>query len=72
MPGAAWSAYTLVRGPIADRYPYPFLDPALESVASIVVTCIGILVVFVVARPRAAWSGAAASATGERAVAIVR
>ena len=24
----AWVAYTLIRGPIADWYPYPFLDPA--------------------------------------------
>jgi len=25
----AWAVYTLIRGPIVDWYPYPFLDPAL-------------------------------------------
>jgi hypothetical protein len=41
-----WLVYTLVRGPITDWYPYPFLNPDEESIASIVVTCIGITVVF--------------------------
>jgi hypothetical protein len=41
-----WLVYTMIRGPIVDWYPYPFLDPDLESAASIIVTCIGITVVF--------------------------
>lgn len=42
-----WLVYTMIRGPIVDWYPYPFLDPGLESTASIIVTCVGIAVVFV-------------------------
>lgn len=45
---AVWLVYTMVRGPLADWYPYPFLNPDLHSVAEIVVTCIGILVAFVI------------------------
>lgn len=45
---SVWLAYTMLRGPSADWYPYPFLDPDLESVSSIVVTCIAIFVAFVV------------------------
>ena len=44
---AAWLVYTMVRGPQADWYPYPFLDPDLESVGSIVITCVAILAAFV-------------------------
>ena len=39
-----WLAYTLVRGPIADWYPYPFLDPANGGYASVAAYVIGILV----------------------------
>lgn len=45
---ALWLVYTMVRGPIAEWYPYPFLDPDQESTGSIIVTCAGILVAFVV------------------------
>lgn len=44
---AVWLVYTMIRGPLADWYPYPFLNPDLESVGTIIVTCIGILVAFV-------------------------
>ncbi len=44
---AVWLVYTMIRGPLADWYPYPFLNPDLHSVGEIVVTCIGILVAFV-------------------------
>jgi hypothetical protein len=27
----AWAAYTLVRGPIVDWYPYPFIDPRVHG-----------------------------------------
>lgn len=39
--------YTMVRGPMADWYPYPFLDPDLKSVGSIVLYCIAIVVAFI-------------------------
>ena len=45
---AVWLVYTMIRGPLAEWYPYPFLDPDLESVGEIIVTCIGIMVAFVV------------------------
>jgi hypothetical protein len=44
----AWLVYTLIRGDVTGWYPYPFLDPDLESVGSIIVTCLGITAVFVV------------------------
>ena len=41
--------YSLVRGPRADWYPYPFLDPdEAGSYPVVAVTCAGILVVFLV------------------------
>lgn len=43
-----WLLYTIIRGAVTDWYPYPFLDPDLESVGSIVITCVAITVVFVV------------------------
>ena len=45
---AVWLAYTMLRGPSADWYPYPFLDPDLESTGSIVATCVAIFAAFVV------------------------
>ncbi len=45
---AVWLVYTMIRGPMADWYPYPFLDPDLKSIGSIVITCVGIMVTFVV------------------------
>lgn len=50
-----WLPYTMVRGPIVDWYPYPFLDPDEESVASIVVTCVGIAVVFLLLAAALRW-----------------
>lgn len=44
---AVWLLYTMLRGPGADWYPYPFLDPDENSVGEIVVTCIAILAAFV-------------------------
>ncbi len=45
---AVWLLYTMIRGPLADWYPYPFLDANEKSVGSIVITCVGIMIVFVV------------------------
>lgn len=41
---AAWLGYTMARGALTGRYPYPFLDPANGGYASVAVTSIGILV----------------------------
>lgn len=37
-------AYSLIRGPIVDWYPYPFLDPRPEGYGPVIVTSIGIAV----------------------------
>jgi hypothetical protein len=39
-----WLAYTMVRGPIAGWYPYPFLDPANGGYGSVAVYVVGIFV----------------------------
>jgi hypothetical protein len=41
---AVWIVYTLVRGAIVDRYPYPFLDPANGGYGSVAAYCLAILV----------------------------
>lgn len=43
-----WLVYTLIRGAVTDWYPYPFLDPGLETTGSIIATCLAITAVFVV------------------------
>jgi hypothetical protein len=40
----AWVAYTMVRGPIAGWYPYPFLDPAHGGYGPVLVTVAAIFV----------------------------
>jgi hypothetical protein len=45
---AVWLLYTMVRGPLAEWYPYPFLDPDEKSVGSIIVMCLAIMVAFIV------------------------
>jgi hypothetical protein len=42
----AWTAFTLVRGAIDGRYPYPFLDPANGGYGVVALYCVGILVLF--------------------------
>jgi hypothetical protein len=41
----AYLAYSLVRGPIADWYPYPFMDPALHGYLGVAVTSVVIAVI---------------------------
>lgn len=42
--------YTLVRGPIADWYPYPFMDPTRDGgYARVALNCVGVAVGFVAA-----------------------
>jgi hypothetical protein len=43
-----WIVYTIIRGAIANQYPYPFLDPANGGYASVAVYCVAILVAMVV------------------------
>ncbi len=45
---ALYLIYTMIRGPFADWYPYPFLDPNQKGVGEIILYCVGILVAFVV------------------------
>ena len=38
-----WIIYTIIRGAIVNRYPYPFLDPANGGYGSVAVYCVAIL-----------------------------
>jgi hypothetical protein len=42
----AWTAFTLVRGAIDGRYPYPFLDPANGGYGVVALYCVGIFALF--------------------------
>lgn len=41
-----WLAYTLVRGEVADWYPYPFVDVANEGYAVVLLNCVVVTLVF--------------------------
>ncbi len=41
----AYAVYTLVRGPLANFYPYPFMDPILNGYPAVLLTCLVIGVV---------------------------
>jgi hypothetical protein len=43
IPPLIWIVYTMIRGPIAGWYPYPFLDPANGGYGSVAVTTLVIL-----------------------------
>jgi hypothetical protein len=43
-----WIVYTIIRGAIVNKYPYPFLDPANGGYGSVAVYCVGILVAMLV------------------------
>lgn len=43
IPPLVWILYTMIRGPIAGWYPYPFLDPANGGYGSVAVTTLVIL-----------------------------
>jgi hypothetical protein len=55
-----WVTYTLVRGPLADWYPYPFLDPAREGYTSVLAYCVAISLVVTIIGGAIAWIGNAA------------
>lgn len=40
----AYLAYSLLRGPLVDWYPYPFLDPRPEGYLPVIVTSVGIAI----------------------------
>ena len=58
-------AYTLVRGPGVDWYPYPFLDPRPHGYGPVVLGAAGVGVGFVVTTVLVWWAG---SALGRRPV----
>ena len=62
-----WLAYTMVRGPIAGWYPYPFLDPAHGGYGQVAITSLVILVAGAVVCLFIAWLGNRLS--GRRSVA---
>ena len=41
---AAWLAYTLIKGPITGKYPYPFVDPDNGGYGTVAVYCLAILI----------------------------
>lgn len=53
----AWVVYSLIRGPIANWYPYPFLDPGRAGVGAVVGYCAVIAVGFIVVIASVAWTG---------------
>lgn len=48
-------AYTSIRGPLVDWYPYPFLDPGENGVAAVIVVSIGIAVLAALISLALAW-----------------
>ena len=60
---AIWLAYTLVKGPIVDKYPYPFLDPANGGYGTVAIYVVAIVAVMSLVCLAAVW---VANATGER------
>jgi hypothetical protein len=54
-------AYTLLRGPFAHWYPYPFLDPRPQGYSHVVLGAVGVAVGFVVVSLLVRWAGAALS-----------
>lgn len=52
-----WTVYTLVRGPIVDWYPYPFIDPGMHGALGVAGYVGGIAVAFVVMIALVAWIG---------------
>jgi len=50
-------AYSLVRGPIVDWYPYPFIDPRPSGYGTVVVGALTVAVAFFAASLFVAWIG---------------
>jgi len=54
---AAYLVYSLVRGPIVDWYPYPFLDPRRHGYGSVALGSLFVAVTFVVLAFAISWIG---------------
>lgn len=53
----AYLAYTLVRGPIVNWYPYPFMDPRTHGYGAVFLNCLVVTVVFVALAFAVSWTG---------------
>jgi len=58
-----WLVYTMVKGPIVDKYPYPFLDPANGGYGTVAIYVVAVLVVMAFVAVAAVWL---ANATHDR------
>ena len=63
---AVWLAYTMIRGALTGRYPYPFLDPANGGYGIVAVYCAAILVGTLLAIGAIMWAGNAVGARSRR------
>jgi hypothetical protein len=54
-----WTAFTLIRGAVDGRYPYPFLNPANGGYGVVALYCLGIFVLFLAMVWLVAWTGGA-------------
>ncbi len=52
----AYLAYSLIRGPIVDWYPYPFLDPGHDGYGSVAVTSLMLLLMSTALAGALAWT----------------
>ena len=50
-----WLVYTFVRAAATGWYPYPFLDPDEDGLGAVIVSCIGITVLFVALAAALRW-----------------
>ena len=51
----AWLVLTLVVGTVSGWYPYPFLDVGAEGAGSVLVTCVGVTVLFLALAAVLSW-----------------
>ena len=58
----AWVVYTMIRGALTDRYPYPFLDPANGGYGTVAMYSAAIVVGTVLAIGAIMWAGNAIGA----------
>ena len=54
-----WTAFTLIRGAIDGRYPYPFLNPENGGYGVVALYCVGIFALLLVVIWLTAWAGSA-------------
>lgn len=53
----AYVSYTLVRGPLVDWYPYPFLDPRTHGYGEVLLSSVFVAVVIAVLAYAVSWAG---------------